>query len=893
MTKPSLAEYSRFAQRVYRRYAVELSWLDPGVPTLEHLQRCHARLLDARLDTAAALRVLRHLVVERLLTLDCTRQATLADVTTCMTNLAEFALDIAVRSVVLELDECHGAPRTASGQRAQLWVVGMGKLGACELNVSSDIDLVYVYDEDGDTDGSALGRSRLSNHEYFARVVRGVYALVGDSTGHGFVFRVDLALRPHGGSGPAAVSLDALEEYLHVHGREWERFAWLKSRVVAPVSAMDDLATQPLRNVVSPFVFRKYLDYGVFEALRALHREIRSHALRTSAGRPERADDVKLGRGGIREIEFTVQLLQVVRGGQYPELRCRATLGALPRIVEAGLMPEDTARSLAGAYTFLREVEHRIQYLDDAQTHAVPIAEPDREWIAATMGMANAQELLDTLALHRSRVEQEFDTLLGASRAGQHTDAAALDSVLADLPQPFAEQIRQWIGRPKVLALRDKSRERLAALLLRVLRWMRSGKTTPEAILRLLDWLESVLRRESYLVLLRERPTILGRLLRLLGAARWPAKYLQLHPGVIDELADAGLLDERFDAAAFDAELERRRASLRNTGEDDEESLLNLLRRAHHAEVFRTLTRDVEGRLRVEEVADDLSALADAVLCIVARWCWERLPKAHRPQPAFGILAYGKLGGKELGYGSDLDLVFVYEDKDKDERAHEAYAALVRKLIQWLTVKTGEGDLYEIDTALRPNGNAGLLITSLESYAGYQQQRGSNTAWTWEHQAITRARCVLGDEAMRERFDTVRHAVLTTQRDADALREEVRAMRRKLAQAHPVPQGIFDIKHSPGGMIDTEFVTQFLVLSQSHQHAALAANVGNTALLERAESLGLLPEGLGRRAASAYRALRQAQHHARLDEAPAKVPDTALREEREAILTLWLTVFGE
>jgi glutamate-ammonia-ligase adenylyltransferase len=318
--------------------------------------------------------------------------------------------------------------------------------------------------------------------------------------------------------------------------------------------------------------------------------------------------------------------------------------------------------------------------------------------------------------------------------------------------------------------------------------------------------------------------------------------------------------------------------------------LLNLLRRAHHAEVFSTLARDVEGALTVEQVADDLSALADAVLRVTTRWCWERLKSRHREQPQFAIIAYGKLGGKELGYGSDLDIVFVYEDED--EQAPMAYANLVRKLINWLTIKTGEGDLYEIDTALRPNGSSGLLITTFEAYANYQQQRGSNTAWTWEHQAMTRARFVLGSDDLRQRFDSIRHAVVCSPRDAQALRQEIVAMRDKVRAAHPTHGDQFDVKHSPGGMVDAEFAVQYLVLSQAASHPELVANTGNIALLRAAEKCGLLPPGVGEAAASAYRDLRRVQHRARLNEEPTQVSPQELQAEREAVLTLWAVVFG-
>jgi glutamate-ammonia-ligase adenylyltransferase len=898
MTRPSLATHSRFAQRVRRRYEAELALLAPGVPDPAQLQATFDALQAQGQNLANALRITRQLVIERLLCLDCEQQLALALVTQAMTDLAEFALNRALAQAQAALDQSHGEPRTPTGQRAQVWVVGMGKLGARELNVSSDIDLIYVYDEDGETAGDAQGRGCITNHEYFGKVVRAVYALVGDTTEHGFVFRVDLALRPNGNSGPAAVSLDALEEYLHVQGREWERFAWLKSRVVAPFESVTSGATQALRKVVMPFVFRRYLDYSVFDALRVLHRQIREHAAKRSAGHPERANDVKLSRGGIREIEFTVQLLQVVRGGHFPELRTRPTLSALPRLVRANLMSGQTAQALARAYVFLRQIEHRIQYLDDQQTHVLPTQDQDLNWIAETMGFASSQALLSQLDVHRELVAQEFDKLLGGpepeckgcNNGKPGNGSQTIEELLPQLGEAFRQRLASWCQHPRVLALRDEARARLQRLLARTAQWVDEGRVTEEAAVRLVDWMEPLLRRESYLALLLERPQVHERLLRLLGAARWPARYLLRHPGVIDELASPAMMEERFNADEFEAELDHRRTALTGTGEDDEETQLNLLRRAHHAEVFRTLARDVEGKLSVEQVADDLSALADAVLRVTTRWCWSHLKKAHRAQPRFGIIAYGKLGGKELGYGSDLDLVFVFDDDD--ENAPEIYAALVRKLINWLTVKTGEGDLYEIDTALRPNGNAGLLITSFAAYANYQQQRGSNTAWTWEHQAMTRARCVLGDASLRERFDAVRKAVISAPRDANSLRTEIAAMRERMASAKPVRGDKFDIKYSAGGMIDAEFVMQFLVLSQSAAHPELMANAGNIALLERAEILGLLPAGVGHGAASAYRALRQVQHKARLNEESIQLAPQDMQTERAAILALWHAVFG-
>jgi [glutamine synthetase] adenylyltransferase / [glutamine synthetase]-adenylyl-L-tyrosine phosphorylase len=915
-----LSAHSRFATRLRRRYAGELALLPPGAPEAASMSPVYQALRAKGHDAPTALRILRQLVLERLIVLDCDEQAPLAIVTRAMTALAEFALDVACRHAFEELDARHGTPLTADGQRAQLWVVGMGKLGARELNVSSDIDLVYVYDHDGDTAGIEGGRNRISNHEYFTQAVKIIYGVIGTPTEHGFVFRVDLMLRPNGGSGPPAVSHDALEDYFQVQGREWERFAWLKSRVVAPRAAVEGGSAQALRGSVLPFVFRRYLDYGVFESLRGLHQQIREHAAKRSAGRPERANDVKLSRGGIREIEFTVQLLQVVRGGQFPELRKRPTLQALDRVAAAGLMPQATAQALGEAYEFLRRVEHRIQYLDDQQTHVLPMCgnpedDGDLTWIARTMGFADCCPFLHELDRHRELVAQEFDRLLGGAQeckgcnGGQQAARPPdLDQLLDQLPPQLRERVSQWQRQPRVMALREDARARLSRLIARTAQWVEQGHVSEAAALRMADWIDPLLRRESYLALLLERPGVHERLLRLLGAARWPARYLMQHPGVIDELASEQLFSERFEARDFETELEHRRQSLQNTGEDDDEALLNLLRRAHHAEAFRTLARDVEGQLTVEQVADDLSALADAVLRVTARWCWQRLKQRHRDVPRFAIIGYGKLGGKELGYGSDLDIVFVFEDDD--EGAPESYGAFVRKLITWLTVKTAEGDLFEIDTALRPNGNSGLLITSFDAYAKYQQQRGSNTAWTWEHQAMTRARFILGEEDMaspltqapdaavsrerdlRQRFDAVREAVITAARDLAALRSEIMTMRERVRAAHPVKPDRFDVKHSPGGMVDVEFAVQSLVLSHSARHRELIANVGNIALLVRAEAAGLLPAGVGRAAADAYRELRRIQHRARLNEEPTQLPPAAVQQPREAVLALWSAVFA-
>ncbi len=911
------AQHSRFVQRVRRRYGTELPWLCAGLPTGAGIAELVARLQTQGRDLPAALRVARHLVLERLACLDVEHSAPLHDVTGTMTALAETALELALAQARGDADARYGAPRTAAGQDIDFWIVGMGKLGARELNVSSDIDLVYVYEDAGQTPGATS--AGVSAHEYFAYVAKRLYALIGESNDDGIVFRVDLALRPNGNSGPPVVSLPMLEEYFLVQGREWERFAWLKSRVVAPRASIAAGRPLALRALVNAFVYRRYLDYSVFEGLRRLHRLIREEAQRRAAGRPERANDVKLSRGGIREIEVIVQLLQVARGGQFPEIRTRSTLKSLHKLVARGLMTAAAAEKLALAYTFLRRVEHRIQYLDDQQTHQLPTADADLAWIAHSLGLprrgdraagsdrSDTCELLDQLGQMREFVAGEFDALLhdGRSQAPANGRAGCTgcapaplgidsEALLEQLPAGLCERVRAWAASPRVARLRDETKLRLGHLVQRTAAHLEAGRCTAAAALRFVDWLEPLLQRESYLALLTERQPLQERLLRVLGTARWPMQYLMRHPGVVDELADERLRHGRFDRAVFMAELHERHAAWERSGQADEEALLDTLRHAHHAEVFRTLVRDVEGELSVEQVADDLSALADAMLDTTLLWAWARLKQRHRDAPQFAVIAYGKLGGKELGYGSDLDVVFLYDDADESDadQAQVVYAAYVRKLITWLTLRTGAGELFDIDTALRPNGGSGLLVTSIAAFERYQEGRGGSTAWTWEHQALTRARFCAGTPALAAQFDAVRQAVLTTPRDHAALRAEVQHMRERVRGAHRVAADMFDVKHSAGGMMDVEFAVQWLVLAHSAQHAALLRNAGNIALLKVAEDAGLLPAGVGQAAADAYRELRRAQHLARLDTQPTQVPVGPLASSRDAVLALWHAVFS-
>lgn len=899
-----LSQFSRFYRRHTGRFDDVLALWPQGIPSRAELDAATAALQQSGAALPRALRRVRNALMLRLIEADLAG-APLETVCIGISDLAESVVAAGMRAAHAELQPRFGTPRTASGEAAQFQVVGMGKLGGRELNVSSDIDLVFVYDDDGETDGTVP----LSNKEYFGRMVRTIVPLLSDVTGDGFVFRVDTRLRPNGDSGPPVVSQAMLEEYFLVQGREWERFAWLKSRVVSPLDTPQaQRAAQALNAVVEPFVWRRYLDFGMLEALRALHRQIRAEATKRAAARPDKANDVKLGRGGIREIEFTVQLLQVVRGGRMPQIRERATLPALQLLVTHGLLQAEAAERLASSYRFLRRLEHRIQYLDDAQTHSLPGDDDDLRALAWAMGFVDDSakvrtgcpkgcKLLRELDSVREFVASEFDALLhngpqctGCSKPSESMDAVRHRLAKAGLAHDsVVARLKALDHSPRYAALSDAGRLRLLRVLDRVI-GMAAGRATAEVCMnRVIDLLEAIGRRETYLAFFAEQPAALARLCNVLETSAWAADYIKRHPAVVDELISPP--SERFNAEGYRQDLLQQRERLVERARWDAGEGMDLLRQGFHAEMFRTLSRDLAGLIKVEQVADELSALADATVQLALEWCWAELPQRHRDHPSFAVLAYGKLGGKELGYGSDLDIVFLYDDAA--DNAQDVYAAFARKLVWCLTAHTAAGRLFEIDTRLRPNGNAGLLVTSLEAFEAYQRGRGSNTAWTWEHQALTRARCCAGDLAIGTRFESIRTAVLTTRRDVDALRTEILAMRQKVADGHPNRSGLFDVKHDPGGMVDVEFAVQFLVLAHAADYPQLTADLGNIALLGMAEALGLLPAGVGRPAADAYRELRRIQHRERLAGADAaRVAADTLLPERAAVDALTDAVFG-
>jgi glutamate-ammonia-ligase adenylyltransferase len=767
-------------------------------------------------------------------------------------------------------------------------VVAMGKLGGGELNVSSDVDLVFVYPEDGAT----AGPKPLANQEFFDRLSRRVIGALADVTEDGFVFRVDTRLRPYGDSGPPSCSLAALEAYLVAQGRTWERYAWLKAR------ALSGDRPAELERLVEPFVFRKYLDYDAYAGLRDVHRQIREQGRRRGYQR-----NIKLGPGGIREIEFIVQALQLVRGGREPALRERGTMPALATLGARGLLPRAAVAELSNAYVFLRRLEHRLQYRDDAQTHDVPNRGPERNALAHACGFADVKSFTSGLEACRSAVERHFSAVLGEEPPGDHDALAAVwvdpapeearARLLAEAgyghPAAILESLTRLRQSSRYLQLPTLSRQRFDALVPQLLRAAVTAAQTvtacdPRQIFeRLLALLETVSGRSVYLALLAEHPPVLPRIAQLMGASAWAADYLLRHPILLDELLDSRVLLAEPDWNAWQSELDTALAAHQH----DAERQIDTLRHFQHAQVFRLLAQDLMGRLTVERLADHLSALADIVLAATLGQCWRLISPARDTAPRFAIIGYGKLGGKELGYASDLDLVFLYDDPDA--AAAERYARLAQRVNTWLTSLTAAGRLYDTDLRLRPDGMSGLLVSSLATFRNYQREH----AWTWEHQALTRARFVAGEPALGTAFEGEREAILRLPRDLERLKSDVTEMRCRMHAGHPNSGPAFDLKHDPGGMVDVEFAVQYLVLGYAHAHRELTRNAGNIALLGVAAKLGLLPAGLASVAADAYRDYRKLQHQIRLQGARAARVDPAPQAERRAAVDhLWLQVFG-
>lgn len=836
-----------------------------------------------------ALRLLRSQVIARVIVRDLNGLADLQEVVRTTSVLAEIAVQTAVKFLTGWLNLRYGLPNNLQGESQSLIVVGMGKLGGGELNVSSDIDLIFAYEEDGDTSILAFSNATsISNREFFTHLGKKLISAIDEITEDGFVFRVDMRLRPFGSEGALVSSLDALEDYYQNNGREWERYAWIKGRVITGNS-------DKLTRLLKPFVFRKYLDFGAFASMRDLkiqiHRDVNSKGIH---------DNIKLGRGGIREIEFVAQVFQLIRGGQDASLQVKPTLTVLALLKGKGLLPEQVVNELTEAYIFLRNLEHRLMYVEDAQTQELPKTDAGKALIAKAMNFDGWAAFAAQLKIYRKLVQQHFDATF--SDGDLHQDAleteksiwnGALieqDAVIALLRIGYddaTETLRRLNAlhqSARYAKLPELSRQRFDALMPHVLSLSATMQNPETTLIRVTDLLESICRRASYLALLAEHSEAMHLLVKLCSSSPWLANYLAQHPILLDELLDTRTLYAAPDFAAMRSDLAQRMAE----ADGDIERQMDVMRHFKHASVFRFAVQDINGELVLETLSDYLSALADLILSVSLEMIWPNVRGKHIETPKFAVIGYGKLGGRELGYASDLDIIFLYDDNASE--AGEVYARFAQRINNWFNSMTSAGLLYETDLALRPDGNSGLLVSDVSAFRTYQLEK----AWVWEHQALTRARYVSGDSKIGETFELIRVEVLAQSRDSAALKAEVLSMREKMRAAQIPTAGMFDLKHSVGGIIDVEFLVQYLVLSHAKQHPQLTGNIGNIALLRLLASLHIISPDLAEQVAFAYREYRHMQHILKLQGITNNKIETSLVTQYvEQVTALWREVFLE
>ncbi len=823
--------------------------------------------------------------------------------------LADRLLDAATRFARRSIEPRFGLPKGADGNEIPLLILGMGKLGGRELNFSSDIDLIFCYPEDGETDG----KKATSAHEYFGRLSRLVIAMLDEVTNDGFAFRIDTRLRPFGDSGPPVVSFPALEAYLLQHGRDWERYAYVKARVVGPQPGQAVLADL-YDNLLQPFVYRRYLDYGVFESLRDMHAMIAAEVRRKDL-----ADNVKLGPGGIRETEFVVQAIQLVRGGSEPALQDRELQRVLPKLAGDRDFGADGVERLLAAYRFLRRLENFIQALRDQQTHDLPKRETDRARLTLAMGFSDWEELIAALNVHRQAVSEQFAAVaFGGASADEQAeeplaqlwDRAATDDEWATaLRDSFDEQanelgalLAQFSSDTATRQTDSASQARLRRLIPLLVAQVATTSRPVAALRRCIAVVERVLRRSAYLALLYESRTALSRFVDLCERSQYIADQLARFPVLLDEL-----LDPRIYSGTVTRDDIARDLAPRLDDADDSETRMQKIAHFQRACMFRIAVADFNNTLPIMKVSDALTWLAEVILDEALRAAWADLVERHgTPQyevdgklhdVGFGIVGYGKLGGLELSYGSDLDIIFLHNSRgrsgatngDKQLDNTMFFSRLVRRLTHFLTTQTGSGELYEIDTRLRPDGRSGVLVTSLEGFEAYQEEN----AWTWEHQALLRARPVAGDPAVAEAFEQVRHETLTKRVRRDKLRDDVTSMKSRMRKEldRSTDDG-FDLKHGRGGIGDIEFLVQYLVLSEAAADPAVIHFSDNIRQLDALVAADILSAEEGGRLQDIYKDYRLQLHHLALDGQPALVNPDLIAAEREFVIASWRERLG-
>ncbi len=889
-----LCDYSLWAQRLLSKDAnllVDLLQNHAKIySTVQMQQFLDAANITDEASLKKALRQLRQRVLLRTMYRDLKGLADLNEVMQTTTSLAEVTLRIAVTHHHTWLEAIYGAPCSVDGTPQHLIIIGMGKLGGRELNVSSDIDLIFVYAREGETEADQ-GKQTTSNQDFFTKLAKNLISAMDETTEDGFVFRVDMRLRPFGSEGILVSNVDALEEYYQHNGREWERYAWIKGRALYTNNQIG--LQSNVEALLKPFIFRKYFDYGAFASMRDLKMQIQ-HDVNNKGMQ----DNIKLGRGGIREIEFIAQVFQLIRGGQDLSLQIKPTLSVLNLLQNKGLLLEKTVSELTEAYIFLRNCEHRLMYVDDAQTHELPKTIEAKARIAKAMRFTDWAAFLAQLNVHRVNTQQHFDATFKVDVQVENVNETAIwqglidtESALHAISSAGFGYAAQTLTRLQMLRnssryqqLPTLSRQRFDALMPHCIAQAALMPNPDVTLLRVTDVLESICRRASYLALLAEHPQAMHLLVKLCSSSPWLANYLAQHPILLDELLDTRTLYAAPDFAAMRAELMQRL----NEFAGDIERQMDVMRHFKHASVFKMAVQDINVELTLETLSDYLSALADLILSVALEIIWPNVKSAHVTTPYFAVIGYGKLGSKELGYASDLDIIFLYEDDA--QAAGEIYARFAQRISSWFNTLTSAGLLYETDLQLRPDGNSGMLVSSIAAFREYQL----NKAWAWEHQALARARFVAGNASIGAAFEAIRIEVLTQVRDTEKLKTEVINMREKMRAAQTFINGMFDIKHSIGGIIDVEFLVQYLVLIHANKYPQLTDNKGNIALLRQLGMLQIIDNDLAEKTTVAYREYRLIQHAFKLQGATQmRVDYSQVSTHASIVNALWMQVFAD
>ena len=829
----------------------------------------------------------------------------MAEVTETLRDLSDLADALVASTVDWHYQQMvlkSGTPiGEESGEPQRMLVLGMGKLGGHELNFSSDIDLIFVYPEKGQTQGA---KKTMANDQFFIRLGQAVNKSLTEMTADGMVYRVDMRLRPFGKSGPLAVSFSEMENYYQLHGRAWERYALVKARVIAG----DVKQGQELSKILRPFVYRKYVDFSAIESLRELKMMINAEVKKKDKHR-----NIKLGPGGIREIEFIVQAFQLVHGGRDTLLQGRQLIPMLQTLLDRQYIDPVPYQGLMAAYVFLRRAENHLQEWNDQQTHDLPIESTQKIALAQSMGFEDYDDFFEILSGHLQFVQTEFDAVF-AEEVSDHVeeDASLKEACLSDQideevlehfqlrsPQQLAEILTQFLNSRAYTHASSNAVNRFKAVLPGVLKGLQQIDDPVIALERALTVIGSVMNRSVYLVLLKENAQAIPHLLQLCSLSAWMSETLVKYPALLDQLLDERILYEPLALA----ELKQEALSLLVENALDEEGFMNQLRQWKHAQVFRVAAADITGHVPIMKVSDYLTWIAEAVLLATTQFAWQFMQ--HRnglpggvssaEDLPFLIIGYGKLGGIELGYGSDLDIVFLYDglkpsaksQGDKPLENNVYFIRMTQKIISLVTTFMPSGRLYEVDTRLRPNGASGMIVTDMAAFQAYQQ----NKAWVWEHQALVRTRAIVGSEKVKANFEAFKQRIISSERPLASLRSEVVAMRQKMqASLNKSTHQSFDLKQGLGGIVDIEFMVQYLVLGYAHQFKSLTSWSDNIRLLEEIKALDILPEAQVDALVEVYRQYRAIYHRLALQNEKSLIDNDWFVSERALVVDVWNSV---